>query len=116
MFDPKQIAPAANGSTAAPPLPVSVQSAHPLDRLSILFRHRRLAIAAFAITVGLMMAQTYSTIPQYRARAQILIQDERSTAVGALNANDPSVLAGSRAVLQHAVPDYAEPRASRAAW
>ena len=90
MFDPKQIGPAANGSTAATPLPVSVQSAHPLDRLSILFRHRRLAIAAFAITVGVMMAQTYSTIPQYRARAQILIQDERSTAVGALNANDPS--------------------------
>ena len=36
-----------------------------------------------------MMLQTYSKIPLYRASARVEIQDERTTAVGNLNANDP---------------------------
>ncbi len=93
MFDPKQFTPAANGPPAAatPPMPhVPIQSAHLLDRLSIVFKHRRLALAAFGVTVGVMMAQAYATIPLYRAKAQILIQDERSTAVTSLAGSDPS--------------------------
>ena len=65
------------------------QQVHLLDRLSAVFRHRRLAGAAFVIVVGLMMLQTYSKIPLYRASARVQIQDERTTAVSNLNANDP---------------------------
>ena len=93
MFDPKQFTPAANGPPAAatPPMPhVPIQSAHLLDRLSIVFKHRRLGLAVFGVTVGLMMAQAYATIPLYRAKAQILIQDERSTTVTSLAGSDPS--------------------------
>jgi capsular exopolysaccharide synthesis family protein len=36
-----------------------------------------------------MMLQTYSTVPMYRAVAQVQIQDERTTSVSALGMNDP---------------------------
>jgi polysaccharide biosynthesis transport protein len=92
MFDPKQFTPAANGPSATtPPLPHGpIQSAHVFDRLSILFKHRRLALTVFFVTVGVMMTQTYATIPLYRTKSQILIQDERSTAISNLTAADPS--------------------------
>jgi uncharacterized protein involved in exopolysaccharide biosynthesis len=44
---------------------------------------------AFVVVVALMMLQTYSKIPLYRATARVQIQDERTTAVGNLNASDP---------------------------
>ena len=93
MFDPKQFTPEASGPQAAatpPPVHVPNQAAHLLDWLSIVTKHRRLAGALFVVTVGVMMAQAYSTIPMYRAKSQILIQDERSTAISSLNASDPS--------------------------
>jgi capsular exopolysaccharide synthesis family protein len=62
---------------------------HLLDRLTAIFRHRRLAGTAFVVVVGLLMLQTYSTIPLYRASAQVQIQDERTTSVGQLSMNDP---------------------------
>jgi polysaccharide biosynthesis transport protein len=67
----------------------SGQQVHLLDRLTAVFRHRRVAGTAFVIVVGLMMLQTYSKIPLYRASARVQIQDERTTAVGTLNSNDP---------------------------
>src|SRR4029450_13034546 len=66
------------------------QPVHALDRLTAIFRHRRIAGAAFAIVLGLMMLHTYSKVPLYRTSARVLIQDERTTAVGNLNANDPA--------------------------
>ena len=66
------------------------QDVHLLDRLGIFVRHRRLIAAVFIATVAVVMAQTYSTVPMYRAKAQILIQDERSTAVTALRETDPA--------------------------
>jgi polysaccharide biosynthesis transport protein len=92
MFDAQDLHQSA-GSTETPILPApsaSAQSVHLLDRLTAVFRHRRIAGAAFAVVVGLMMLQTYSKIPLYKAGARVLIQDERTTAaVGSLNANDP---------------------------
>jgi polysaccharide biosynthesis transport protein len=76
-------------SSSSRPQSSSGQQVHLLDRLSAVFRHRRVAGAAFVIVVGLMMIQTYSKIPLYRASAKVLIQDERTTAVSNLNANDP---------------------------
>ena len=64
----------------------SGRSVHLLDKLTAIFRHRRIAGTAFVIVVGLMMLQTYSKIPLYRTSARVVIQDERTTAVGNLNA------------------------------
>jgi polysaccharide biosynthesis transport protein len=95
MFETRE-APPARGATPPPPHDrgsshrVPSQEVHLLDRLGILMRHRRLIAVVFIATVALMMAQTYSTVPLYRAKAQILIQDERSTAVTALRETDPA--------------------------
>jgi succinoglycan biosynthesis transport protein ExoP len=92
MFDAQDLQPS-GGSTETPILPApssAAQQIHLLDRLTAIFRHRRIAGAAFAIVVGLMMLQTYSKIPLYRAGARVLIQDERTMAVGNLNATDPA--------------------------
>ena len=70
--------------TAAP------QPMHVLDRLNAVFKHRRLAAVAFLLVVTTMMVQTYSTIPIYQAFSKVQIQDERTTQVGNLNANDPA--------------------------
>jgi polysaccharide biosynthesis transport protein len=79
----------ATSETAASQPQSSSQNVHLLDRISALFRHRRIAGSAFAIVVGVMMLQTYSKVPLYRASARVVIQDERTTAVGTLNATDP---------------------------
>ena len=63
---------------------------HVLDRLNAVFKHRRLAGVAFVLVVTTMMVQTYSTIPVYQASSRVQIQDERTTQVGNLNANDPA--------------------------
>ena len=93
MFDAQDLQQSAVAPTEAGahlPIPGGAQSSvHLLDRLAALLRHRRLAAAAFAIVVGVLMLQTYSTIPLYRTSGRVLIQDERAVAVGNLNANDP---------------------------
>ena len=95
MFDTPELraqvpgdVPDAYGSVTLPaPGP---QPVHLLDRLNAVFRHRRLAGVAFALVVTAMMVQTYSTIPVYQAFSKVQIQDERTTQVGNLNANDPA--------------------------
>ena len=57
------------------------EDVHILDRLAVIYRYRHVAIAVFVLTTAAMMIQGYSTIQIYQARAQILIEDERSTAV-----------------------------------
>jgi capsular exopolysaccharide synthesis family protein len=91
MFDVQDLRQTTTGASESASVQ-SQSSGHPvhlLDRLNAVFRHRRLAGAAFLIVVGLMMLQTYSKIPLYRTSARVLIQDERTTAVGNLNSNDP---------------------------
>ncbi len=91
MFDVQdlQTTAGATESSSSPRQSSSGQQVHLLDRLTAVFRHRRIAGAAFVIVVSVMMLQTYSKIPLYRASARVEIQDERSTAVGNLNSNDP---------------------------
>ena len=67
----------------------TVPEVHLLDRLSVVFKHLRLIAAVFAIVVSIAMLESYSATPLYRSQARIVIQDERSTAIGTLNANDP---------------------------
>ena len=88
----------------------SGQQVHLLDRLTAVFRHRKVAGTAFVIVVGLMTLQTYSKIPLYRASARVQIQDERTVAVGNLNANDPMFWQDSDQVLQHPVQHSPQPR------
>ncbi|MEP6916987.1 MAG: polysaccharide biosynthesis tyrosine autokinase [Acidobacteriota bacterium] len=70
--------------------PVGGQPIHLLDRLSAVFKHRRVAGTAFLLVVTAMMVQTYSTIPIYQTSARIQIEDERSASVSNLGVNDPT--------------------------
>src|SRR3954469_10647334 len=94
MFDTQEIraaAPSGIGDAPSLQLPTAApQPMHLLDRLNAVFKHRRLAAVAFLLVVTTMMVQTYSTIPVYQAFARVQIQDERTTQVGNLNANDPA--------------------------
>ena len=91
MFDTPDVqAPEMAGSAQMPLPAVGPQPIHILDRLNAVFRHRRLAGVTFALVVTAMMVQTYSTIPIYQAASKVQIQDERTTQVGNLNANDPA--------------------------
>src|SRR5687767_8651705 len=66
---------------ATPPLPPYTPPggpAHLLDKLSVLHKYRRAAIAVFLATVSWMMLDSYTTVPRYRAQAQLLIEDEFS--------------------------------------
>ena len=61
-----------------------------LDRLTALYPHRHLVVSVFTIVVTLMMLQSYSTIPKYRATARLLIDDERVVRVAGMNSNNPT--------------------------
>jgi succinoglycan biosynthesis transport protein ExoP len=92
MFDAQDLQQAITPPPDATPMPLpggTTQPVHLLDRLTAVFKHRRLAGAAFAVVVAFMMLQTYSQIPLYRTSSRVMIQDERSVNVGNLNANDP---------------------------
>jgi polysaccharide biosynthesis transport protein len=94
MFDTQELrapGPAEIAGPAPLQLPTSApQPMHVLDRLNAVFKHRRLAGVAFVLVVTTMMVQTYSTIPVYQSSSRVQIQDERTTQVGNLNANDPA--------------------------
>jgi succinoglycan biosynthesis transport protein ExoP len=94
MFDTQELRAQLPAEVAGPAplqLPAAApQPMHLLDRLNAVFKHRRLAGVAFLLVVTTMMVQTYSTIPVYQAFSRVQIQDERTTQVGNLNANDPA--------------------------
>jgi capsular exopolysaccharide synthesis family protein len=92
MFDTQDLQAASGPQIDAGSLPVpgGSQPVHLLDRIAAILKHRRIAGAAFVIVVGVMMVQTYSQVPMYRTSSRVMIQDERTTAVGNLNANDPA--------------------------
>ena len=92
----------------------SGQQVHLLDRLTAVFRHRKVAGTAFVIVVGLMMLQTYSKIPLYRASARVQIQDERTDGRRQSQLERSGLLAGLGAVLQHPVQHSAQPRSGQA--
>jgi succinoglycan biosynthesis transport protein ExoP len=54
---------------------------HLLDRLAVVFRYQRIVISVFVLTTMAMMIQDYSSVKIFRAQAQLLIEDERSTAM-----------------------------------
>jgi succinoglycan biosynthesis transport protein ExoP len=77
-------APRASGSGTTPAATPPANDVHLLDRVAILYRYRRLCITVFVLTTTAMIIKGYSTIQMYQAQAQVLIEDERSTAVPGL--------------------------------
>ena len=92
MFDTQDLSATSARQMDATSLPVpgGSQPVHLLDRIAAILKHRRIAGTAFVIVVGVMMVQTYSQVPMYRTSSRVMIQDERTTAVGNLNASDPA--------------------------
>ena len=58
------------------------------ERLSVLSRYRRVAGTAFLLVLIIAAFQIYTAIPMYRATVQLRIQDERTTRVLGIEAND----------------------------
>ena len=88
MAEPKAPHPLRPATTADHPAAAAPTSTytpdtdvHILDRLAVLYRYRRVAIAVFILTTVAMMIQGYSSTQMYRAQARLLIEDERATAV-----------------------------------
>jgi polysaccharide biosynthesis transport protein len=61
---------------------------HLLDRVAVIYRYRRIALTVFVLATAAMMIQGYSNIQVYQSKAQILIEDERSTAVPGITTTD----------------------------
>src|SRR5207247_372469 len=78
------------GGTKAPDLMYNAANddIHILDRLAVVYRYRRIALTVFVLASAAMMIQGYSNVQVYQARAQILIEDERSTAVPGITSTD----------------------------
>jgi capsular exopolysaccharide synthesis family protein len=65
-------------SAGAPPaMPGGDGDVHLLDRLSVVYRYRRLVISIVLLVVIGGVIQTFSTIPRYRATAVVEIAEER---------------------------------------
>ena len=78
---------------------------HILDRLAVIYRYRRIAVAVFVLASAAMMIQGYSNIQVYQAQAQILIEDERSTAVPGITSTDNTYYQDPEPYYQNAVQD-----------
>jgi succinoglycan biosynthesis transport protein ExoP len=61
---------------------------HILDRLAVIYRYRRIVVTVFILATAAMMIQGYSNVQVFQAKAQILIEDERSTAVPGITSTD----------------------------
>jgi len=77
----------------APPVTPSAAFApdgevHLLDRFAVLYRYRRIALTVFVLTTAVMMIQGYTNVLVYQAKGQLLIEDERSTAVPGLQSQE----------------------------
>src|SRR3954470_1321924 len=58
---------------------------HLLDRFAVLYRYRTITAAVFILTTLAVMLQGYTAVPLYQAQAQLLIEDERTTAMPGLS-------------------------------
>ena len=61
---------------------------HLLDRLAVIYRYRSIVVTVFVLASAAMLIQGYTNVAVYQARAQILIEDERSTAVPGITSSD----------------------------
>lgn len=55
---------------------------HVLDRLSSLYKYRRIVVTVALLVIIAGLVQTYTTIPMYRATARVQIEEEQAEAMG----------------------------------
>ena len=94
MFTPRGLspitssAPSAQPQASAPQPPPTRKTAglfspdpnvHLFDRLAIIIKHWKAAVAVAILVVAAMMYQTYTTVPLFRAQARIQIDEEQTT-------------------------------------
>ena len=77
-----------SGNAPAPQVFTPDTDVHLLDRIAVIYRYRRIAISVFVLTTAAMMIQGYSSIQLYRAQGRLLIENERTTAIPGLGANE----------------------------
>ena len=92
MLSSRQLSPVAPAGAPARAHSIvdTMPEVHLLDRLSVVFKHRRLVAAIFIAVVSIVMLESYSGVPLYKSQARIVIQDERSTAISGLSSTDPA--------------------------
>ncbi len=79
---PSDLRPASGRSPSGAPAPQTAYTAdnvHLLDRLAVIYRYRRVATTVFVLTMVALTIQNYTSVKLFQARAQVLIEDERST-------------------------------------
>jgi succinoglycan biosynthesis transport protein ExoP len=94
MFSPRGLSPIGPGPgptqpQAAAPQPTPTRktaglfspdpNVHLFDRLAIIIKHWKAAVAVAILVVAAMMYQTYTTVPLYRAQSRIQIDEEQTT-------------------------------------
>jgi polysaccharide biosynthesis transport protein len=90
MFTPGSLSPTgASAPATSPHQPASRKTAglfspdpnvHLFDRLAIIIKHWKAAVAIAVLVVAGMMYQTFTTVPLYRAQSRIQIEEEQTTA------------------------------------
>jgi len=93
MFAPGGLTSTSPGAGSSPPVAASHPqgrktgglfsadpNVHLFDRLAIIIKHWKPAIAVMVLVIAGMMYQTYTTVPLYRAQARIQIDEEHTTA------------------------------------
>ncbi|HUK33485.1 MAG TPA: hypothetical protein VLV86_06230, partial [Vicinamibacterales bacterium] len=75
------------GAPATPSTFSPETDVHILDRIAVLHRYRRIAIAVFVLTSTAMIIQGYSNVQYFRAEGRLLIENERATEVPGLTPN-----------------------------
>jgi uncharacterized protein involved in exopolysaccharide biosynthesis len=63
------------GSLHGGPLSRQESEIHLLDRLAVLYRYRRIALAVFLLTLAVLVTQRDSRVQVYQAQARLLIED-----------------------------------------
>lgn len=81
---PQTLEPPARDGHSSPALPPAMPGGdgdvHLLDRLSVLYRYRRLAVSIVLLVLIGGIVQTFSTVPRFRATAVVEIAEERPLA------------------------------------
>jgi polysaccharide biosynthesis transport protein len=78
MFNTPRHAPDSRDLSPMPPdAPGGDSDVHLLDRLSVVYRYRRLVVSIVAIVLVAGIVQTFTTVPRYRATAVVEVAEER---------------------------------------
>ncbi len=88
--EPRPIAPNSAPSKSAAPgqgTYTPETDVHLLDRIAVLYRYRRIAIAVFVLASAAIMIQGYSNVQFFRAQGRLLIENERATEVPGISPN-----------------------------